>query len=60
MMVLKWEAVREARALFDNARIISRTHPGKKIRMHEALNEVYLQTFLGMCVTFHDESNDSN
>ena len=27
---------------------------------HEVLNEVYLQFFLRMDVTFHDESNDSN
>jgi len=28
--------------------------------MHEVINEVYLQKFLGMGVTFRDESSDGN
>ena len=32
----------------------------KKSYMHEVLNEVYLQTFLRLGVTFRDESNDDN
>ena len=35
-------------------------HSTKESRMHGVLNEVYLQTFLGMGVTFRNESNDGN
>ena len=34
--------------------------PWKESRMHEVLDEVYLQIFLGMDITFRDESNDGN
>ena len=34
--------------------------PIKKSRRHGVLNEVYLRFFLGMGVTFRDESNDGN
>ena len=32
----------------------------KKSCLHKALNEVYLQNFLRIDITFHDESNDGN
>ena len=32
----------------------------KKYYIHGVLNEVYLQIFLGMAVTFRNESNDGN
>ena len=35
-------------------------HSTKESRMHEILNEVYLQNFLEMCVIFRNESNNGN
>ena len=46
--------------LFGFARILTLTFFEKKSRMHDVLNEVYLQKFFRVDVIFRDESNDCN